>query len=252
MVAILNGEYSKKKTMLKKEIKKSILETKERKEKLLIEQKLVESRIMMIIESKDNIKKFKTLSEEKQQKMAYALFEEFGYLEEQGLMNEQVWDFLGKIFGNSLGGIAQTIVEPLVNSLLGSIGLGGYFKDFLVSFITSNPTRLAKALKSCDELTKLVAESLSEAVFMMIQRQQGLEGQGYTFLRNALGGAVKDTKFIQSIEGQIGGIVCQLFGKMNDKASGVYDKLKTDVTSGDLGGVGGLLSSLTSGTSQNK
>ena len=60
--------------MLKKEIKKSILETKEKKDKLLIEQKLVESRIMMIIESKDNIKKFKTLSEEKQQKMAYALF----------------------------------------------------------------------------------------------------------------------------------------------------------------------------------
>ena len=73
--------------MLKKEIKKSILETKERKEKLLIEQKLVESRIMMIIESKDNIKKFKTLSEEKQQKIAYSLFEEIGYLEEQGLIN---------------------------------------------------------------------------------------------------------------------------------------------------------------------
>ena len=31
--------------MLKKEIRKSILETKEKKEKLLIEQKLVESRI---------------------------------------------------------------------------------------------------------------------------------------------------------------------------------------------------------------
>ena len=75
--------------MLKKEIRKSILETKEKKEKLLIEQKLVESRIMMIIESKDNIKKFKRLSEEKQQKMAYSLFEEIGYLEEQGLMNEQ-------------------------------------------------------------------------------------------------------------------------------------------------------------------
>jgi len=39
---ILNGDYSKKNAMLKKEIKKSILETKERKEKLLIEQKLVE------------------------------------------------------------------------------------------------------------------------------------------------------------------------------------------------------------------
>jgi hypothetical protein len=109
-------------------------------------------------------------------------------------------DFLGKIFGNSLSGVAQTIVEPMVNSLLSGIGLEGYFKDFLVSFITSNPTRLATALKSCDELTKLVAAALSEAVFMMIQRQQGLEGQGYTFLRNALGGAVKDYKFVESLE----------------------------------------------------
>ena len=225
--------------MLKKEIKKSILETKERKEKLLIEQKLVESRIMMIIESKDNIKKFKTLSEEKQQKMAYALFEEIGYLQEQGLMNEQVWDFLGKIFGNSLGGIAQTIVEPLVNSILSAIGLGGYFKDFLVSLITTSPLRLAKALKSCEELTKLIAESLSEAVAMMIQNEKGLSGSGYTFIRNALGGAARDTKFIAKLEENLSSTVCSLFGKMNDKASDVYGKLKTDVSNG--GGLGGLL-----------
>ena len=225
--------------MLKKEIKKSILETKEKKDKLLIEQKLVESRIMMIIESKDNIKKFKTLSEEKQQKMAYALFEEIGYLQEQGLMNEQVWDFLGKIFGNSLGGIAQTIVEPLVNSILSAIGLGGYFKDFLVSLITTNPLRLAKALKSCEELTKLIAESLSEAVAMMIQNEKGLSGSGYTFIRNALGGAARDTKFIAKLEENLSSTVCSLFGKMNDKASDVYGKLKTDVSNG--GGLGGLL-----------
>jgi hypothetical protein len=84
---------------------------------------------------------------------------------------------------------------------------------------------------------------------MMIQRQQGLEGQGYTFLRNALGGAVKDTAFIKSIETQISGIVCQLFGKMNDKASGVYDKLKTDV---GTQGLGGILPSLSSLTGQSK
>lgn len=230
--------------MLDKTIKKAILETKEKKEKLIIEERLIRSRIMMIIESEDNIKNFNSLSEKKQEKIAYKLLEEIDYLQNTGLLNEQLMDFLGKIFGNSLGGVLQTIVEPMVNSLLSSIGLTGYFKNFLVSFITSNPTRLAKALKSCEELTKLVAESLAEAVFMMIQKQQGLEGQGYTFLRNALGGAVKDYGFIQSIEKQIGGLVCELFGKMNDKASGVYDKLKTDV----VGGVGGLVPAATTNT----
>jgi len=229
--------------MLDKNIKKAILETKEKKEKLLIEENLVKSRIMMIFESEKNIKNFDSLSKKKQEKIAYKLIEEINFLQETSLLNEQLMDFLGKIFGNSLGGILQTVVEPMVNSLLSGIGLSGYFKDFLVSFITTNPARLAKAMKSCEELTKLVAEALSEAVFMMIQRQQGLEGQGYTFLRNALGGAVKDYGFIQSIEKQISGIVCELFGKMNDKASGVYDKLKTDVTSG---GIGGLIPSFAS------
>jgi hypothetical protein len=215
--------------MLDKSIKRAILETKEKKEKLIIEESLVRSRIMMIIESEDNIKNFNSLSKTKQEKIAYKLLEEINYLQETNLLNEQLMDFLGKIFGNSLGGILQTVVEPMVNSILSSIGVTGYFKNFLVSFITTNPTRLAKALKNCEELTKLIAESLSEAVFMMIQKQQGLEGQGYTFLRNALGGAVRDTKFIDSIGDQISGIVCELFGKMNNKASGVYDKLKTDV-----------------------
>jgi hypothetical protein len=224
--------------MLEKNIKKVILETKEKKEKLLIEEGLVKSRIMMIVESENNIKNFKSLPKEKQEKIAYKLLEEINYLQETNLLNEQLMDFLGKIFGNSLGGILQTVAEPMVNSILGAIGLGdSYFGKFLVSFITSNPARLAKALKSCEELTKLVAESLAEAVFMMIQKQQGLEGQGYTFLRNALGGAVKDYGFIQSIEKQISGIVCELFGKMNNKASGVFDKLKTDV----VGGVSGLI-----------
>ena len=238
--------------MLQKKIKKSLIEAKNKKESILIEQKLIKNRIMMIFENEDNIKNFKSLPKSKREKIAYKLFEEINYLQETNILNEQLMDFLSKIFGNAFGGITQTIVEPMVNSLLMGIGLEGYFKDFLVSFITSNPMRFAKALRSCDELTKLVAEALSEAVFMMIQRQQGLEGQGYTFLRNALGGAVKDTAFIKSIENQISGIVCQLFGKMTDKASGVYDKLKTDVTSGDIGGIGGLLSSLTSGTSQSK
>jgi hypothetical protein len=74
---------------------------------------------------------------------------------------------------------------------------------------------------------------------MMIQREKGLSGQGYTFIRNALGGAVKDYKFVESLEKQLSSTVCSLFGKMNDKASGVYDKLKSSVTSDT--GIGGLI-----------
>lgn len=215
---------------LVKKIKRSIIETKEKKERLLIEQKLVESRIMMIVESESNAKNFHKLSKGKQQKMMYSLLEEINYLEEQGMLNEQLWDYLGKIFGNSLGSAVETIVEPLVNSLMSSLGLGGYFKSFLVSSMTSNPLELSKALKSCEGLTSLISNSLAEAVAMMIQNDKGLSGNGNTFIKNALGGAVKDTAFTNNLEKQLSGVVCELFGKMSNKASDVYDKLKTNIT----------------------
>ena len=60
--------------MLEKNIKKAILETKEKKEKLLIEEGLVKSRIMMIVESKNNIKNFKSLPKEKQEKNCLQTF----------------------------------------------------------------------------------------------------------------------------------------------------------------------------------
>ena len=93
--------------MLKNEIRKKIVETKERKEKLLIEEKLVESRIMMIVESKDNFKNFHLLSEEKQLKLGFSLMREFHFLSHNGLLNEQLGDFLSKIFGNSLSAVSQ-------------------------------------------------------------------------------------------------------------------------------------------------
>ena len=218
--------------MLEKKVRKAILEAKENKEKLLIEEGLVKSRIMMIVESEDNIKNFDSLSTKKKEKIAYKLVEEINYLQDNGILNEQLGDFLGKIFGSSFSGILQTIAEPLVNSILSGLGLSGFFKDTLVSLITTKPGELAKALKDCKALTKLIAESLSEAVAMMIMREKGFEGQGYTFLRNALGGAVKNTAFVQSLESNLSGIVCEAFGKMNDKASGVYGKLKKDVAGG--------------------
>lgn len=207
-------------------LKKVLRETKEKKEKLLIEETLVKSRILMIVESEDNIKNVHQLSKSKKRKIAVGLMEEINFLSENGMMNEQLGDFLTKMFGNSLGGFTETLVEPIVNSLLSAIGIGGYFKNFLVSFLTSRPLELAKALKDCRVLTTLIANSLAEAFFMMIQQKQGLEGKFYDFLRNTLGGVVKDTAFVNKIEDFIGDTVCQIFNKYSKNAENLLGKIK--------------------------
>ena len=218
--------------MLKNQIRKTIIETKEKKEIVLIEQKMVKNRIMMIVESKDNINNFKSLSKEKQLKISFKLMQEFHFLNENQLLNEGLGDILSSLFGNSLSSLTQTLAEPLVDSILKGIGLGGYFEKFLLSFITTNPSRIFAAFKDCKSLTGLVAEALSEAMVMKIQQDKGAGGHGYDFLRNLLGGAIKDISFVKKIEEGIENTVCGLFGKYSNNAENALDKLKPAVANG--------------------
>lgn len=208
---------------MKKILRKKLLEEQKRKKNQLIERKLVEDRLLFIIESKE---KFDSLSTPKKEKVFFQLLQEIRTIEENQLITEIFEDILKKIFGGAFSGIAQSFLEPLVGSILGALGLGGFFRDFVTSYIVSNPSRLARAFKNCDELTKLIAESLSEALFIMIQRQQGLEGKGYSILRNTLGDAIKNTSFIKSLEEKLADSVCSIFNKHSGNAENVLDKLK--------------------------
>ena len=217
--------------MLKKEIRNRLLEQKVKKESQLIESKIVESRLSIIISSKES---FDSLSEEKKAKVVFEFFSEMRVLQEQGLISEQFGEILGKLFGQAPSGITQAFVEPLVSSILGWFGLSGYFLQFVTSFIVSDPARLARATKDCKELTKLIAEALSEAMVIMIQQSQGLEGKGHSILRNTLGGAIKETSFVQSLEEKLSEGVCGLFDKYTGNAENVLEKIKgkgTDILS---------------------
>jgi len=218
--------------MLDKKIKKVILETKDNKERLLIEENLVKTRIFTIVESQEIIENFQFLPEGKKMKIALNLMEEIRFLDENKILNEQLMDYLGKLFGNQgLSSIVQTIVEPLINSLLSGIGIpDGFLKNSLISFFTKHPLELSKALKSCETLTELVVQSMVEGLVMMVQKQQGLEGKGYSILRNAIGGAIADSKFADNLSNQLEGIVCEIYRNFNKKASDVYTKLTPEVT----------------------
>jgi len=218
--------------MLQNRVKQAILETKEKKEKLLIEKTLVKKRILMILESEENIKNFGSLSKLKQEKIAFKLVSEINYLQETNLLNEQLKDFLGKIFGDGFTGIFQTIIDPIVTSLMKELQLADYFKESLKSTLSADPTKLAQALRSCDELSKLIADALSDVIHKRILQQSGTEAIDSKFLNSALADAVQDQSFSENVQRKIRDVVCDLFNKMSEKASKVYDKLKPDVDGG--------------------
>ena len=210
---------------MKKEIRKALVEAKEQKVRSLIEESFIKSRIMMIVESEDNIKNFDLLSETKKRKIANAILKEMISQDDQ-LLNEGLWDALSSLFGSSWSGLSQMIGEPIVNSILGALGMeDGYFKNVMISFFTKNWGSLAKALRGdCKELTGLVAQSLVEGLEMQLAASKGMTGPGYTFIRNALNDAL--SKSTAGLADSLESTICNLLGKFTQKATAVASNLK--------------------------
>jgi len=140
--------------MLKKDIRRAILEAKEKKERILIEQEIVTNRILMIFESKENIINFKKLPKHKRDRISEAFLQEMIYLGQSGLINEDIgfMNILKSLFGGLFGRSAiETIAEPLVNKILSAVGFtsNGILKKTVVSLLTTNPSDLMDSFTDC-------------------------------------------------------------------------------------------------------
>jgi hypothetical protein len=239
--------------MLKKDIRKTLLETKEKKENVLIEQKIVENRIKSIFKNESDIKYFQGLPKKTKLRYSILLIKEIQELNNLGLINEQSFSFmdiLKSLFGKTFGGIIETAAEPIINSILNAIGFksDGFLKKFMISFLTSRPSELIKAFSDCKMMTKLLVESFTEGIVMMVQEDMNKGGFMYDTIRNVVGDMIKDTSIATKIETTIENKVCGLFGSFTDKAKDVADKLKvtqqTETQPETSNNTGGFLSGL--------
>jgi hypothetical protein len=217
--------------MLKRNIRRAIVEAKERKETLLIEQQIIKSRIMIIVEDVNNIRNFKKLPKSKQEKLAFTLFREFAYLQNNLLITEEIGflDILKNLFGSVFGKSAiETIAEPLVDKILTAIGFKseGIVKKSVISLLTTDPRKLIAAFQDCHLMTKLLLESFAEGLIMKMQDEAQKGSMIYDYIRNTLGGKISELDFVNSLESKISEPVCSLFSKFSDNAKEIVTKLQ--------------------------
>jgi hypothetical protein len=218
---------------LDKKIKRKLLETKEQKDKLIIEQEIVRSRLMMIFESEDNIKNWDNLSDKKRLKISCKFLQEISFQQQNGVINEGFLDVITSIFGTSVGGgFGQAILEPAVSWILSGLGMkkNSYIKKFVVSFLTKKEG-FWNYLKDCKTLTKGIAESIAEAVVKEVQVGTGTGGFWMDAVRNTLGDWLSPkpgdtTGFVGSIEKEIETVVCGYWNKATGNATNLLTKLK--------------------------
>ena len=215
--------------MLERKVRKSLMEVREQKERDLIKENLVKTRLSVLAESIKSKGDFNLLSENKQIQLSFNILQELSYLESSGLLSEaDLSGSLNSIFGGFFGNATQTFFEPIIKKFIVPLFGEGFMTNFIVSYLTTRPSDVIKSFSDCQLLTKLIAQSIVEAMTMSLQRQKGWDGAGYGFIRNTLGGVIEGTQFIQGIEKGISSTVCGLFDKFADNAEKVKSKLATD------------------------
>jgi hypothetical protein len=213
--------------MLEKKIRRSIIETKERKERKLIGEQLVKSRLSAIVEHIQDEDDFNNLTEDKKAQLSYNILSELSYLQSNGLISEvDLSSAFKSLFGGFFGNVTQTVFEPLIGKIVYPLFGEGFMSNFVISYLTSRPSEVIKSMSDCKLMTKLVAESIVEGMVMSLQRQKGFDAPGYSFLRNTLGDAITGTGFVSSIENSLSKTVCSLFGKFANNAKNIESKLK--------------------------
>jgi VIT1/CCC1 family predicted Fe2+/Mn2+ transporter len=218
--------------MLDKKIKKSLIETKERKEKKLIEETLIKNRLSMIIENVKSVEDFNNLSDDKKLKLSVKFLQEMSFLEKNGLLLEiDFSSILKSLFGGAFGNVTQTLVEPFIEKILGGVGLNqGYIRNFLVSYLTSRPSDIIKSFSDCKLMTKLVAGGIVESIVKTIQEEKGFSAPGYDLIRNTMADVIRNIEFVGGLEKGLENTICSLVGKFTDNAEKVAEKIKPSVT----------------------
>jgi hypothetical protein len=224
-----------KKVMLNKVIKKTLVETKENKKRLIEESKIVKTRFTMLMESSP-------LKTKKQIDDLYVnILAEMIYLHNQGFDNkliaenvQGVFGVLSNLFGKSGGAIVDTFKEKGVNWILTKLGLedNSYFKNFLITTLgNTNITDVPKLFTDCNFLTKKIAESIPEAYLRKLEYDKGLGGGISDVIRNTLYDVVRNSDFAQKLEASLAGLVCPVVSKMTSKFENKLSGMKSNLIS---------------------
>ena len=218
---------------LKNEIRKTLVETKKNKENKIIESKIVKSRINAILESTPDFKSFKKLPFERQWELGVPLMQEITYLKELGVDDDLliteggIWDLLGSIFGTGISAGSETIFEALLSSLLKKLGFTGFIADAVVFFFSRNPVKIFESFKDCRALSKNLAQAITEAYILKLQREYNISGKGMDFIRNALMETLENSDFGAKLADQFAQFVCGFYDTIAGKGKEVMSAINT-------------------------
>jgi hypothetical protein len=213
-------------------IHNNLLEAKEKKSKVLNENKVISSRYNIIVENRtvNGKKNLSIISEQ--------IINETIYLNSQGyskeLIQEGILDFISNIFGASGSGIWQMIKSRLTNKLIERLGINPntwqatFVKE---AFANINISDVPKLLTDCSFTTKLLTKTIVETLIVQLtNKKDGTKNSILSdILRQSFVEALEKTDVGQRIESSLAKIVCSLIHGIGENLEKFSDNVKQNI-----------------------
>jgi hypothetical protein len=224
------------KESLKKSLKKNLIEAKEKKEDLMVENKIITNRFNFLFEGRS----FET--EEEKDYLVESIITEIGYLKVQGYtpqaINEGLFSMLGNIFGGSVKSIPAVFGEYIAGWLTKTLGIpqNSYMSSVIVALVGNlNIADYDKFFSDCRFASNKIADSLLEGYVLQLQNEKNLNTGASGFIVSALRNSVVDyftedkTSLIQILEDKISEFICPKLSKLSSAITDKTDDLKTKI-----------------------
>lgn len=215
----------------KKIIHNHLLEAKEKKAKVLKENKVISNRFNIILENK-NIKDVKNLEIISEQ-----IINETFYLNSQGynkeLIQEGIFDFIGNIFGASPSGIWELIKSKLVSKLLERFNIDP--NSFWATFVAEGVgnvqlSDVPKLLTDCTFTTRILSKTLTDTLIKKLtEKKDSKENMLAGVFRESLGIALEKSDIGQHIESGLANVVCSLIHGIGKNLEKFSDNVKQNI-----------------------
>jgi hypothetical protein len=214
--------YLPQRESINKLIKKTLVETKEKKNNRIIENKLVESRLKFIIE---DISVFNKKTKQVKIKEGFKFLRETAYLKNIGMLNENLSDVFKQMFGNSFENMLSTVSDPFVGSILNKLSIPQEIKVSVLETIKQRANELLSNMDSCENLSKYISDIVSE-ITMTKMTSKNITGS--QFLDSAIVDTMGDDVFRTKLSEKIEEEVCVLFNKYAENAKNLVTKLTSE------------------------
>lgn len=215
---------------LKNTIHKTLIETKEKKKKTIVENKIISNRLKVILEDRNMFKN------KNKQKLFSNLTSEITYLRNQGfnekMINEGLIDIITSLFGDKSEVIFTTWKDQGLNWLIDKLGvsndeeLSSKIKNKFSNVLISE---IPELFTDCDKVTDMIVDAMIDVFQERLKKGFPESSEAARILQDSVLEMTSHEDFQDSVEIKLKNTICPLLSRISTNMSNQENDIKSKI-----------------------